>query len=130
MFHWIGSIACRNSLTPLALISERGDARFDCWKILRVELSVVHRYYIDLPVSGLYSAACFSAVSSGPSPRDHTGTSFSRLVDVIHVSHRVLYSVLFWELSQVTILFFVHWQCRLFSRWLFRVYLYSMFRWV
>lgn len=45
------------------------------WTVLRLArscvLSVVHRYYIDLPVSGLYSAACFSAVPSGPSPRDH-----------------------------------------------------------
>lgn len=56
---------------PAVDLGARKNALRDWKEILRVELSVVHRYYIDLPVSGLYSAACFSAVPFGPSPRDH-----------------------------------------------------------
>lgn len=56
---------------PAVDLGTRKSALRDWKEILRVELSVVHRYYIDLPVSGLYSAACFSAVPSGPSSRDH-----------------------------------------------------------
>lgn len=85
VFHyWIGigwDIVFRVTHFPAVDLGTRRNALRD-WRERSCVLSCerrLYRYYIDLPVSGLYSAACFSAVPSGPSPRDHRRSRFSSL---------------------------------------------------